>query len=120
MNDKKKDFKAIDSVINHFNEHEIRKIIVPEWKGKDGEALTIYVTPFTLTEKQRVYNRANVSDVGALVDLIIMKAKDEQGNNMFTIDEKQTFMVKADADVVARVAGEITSPDEPYDKKKKN
>ena len=66
----KKDWKAIDSVVNQFNEHTIRKIEVPEWKGKDGGALTIYVTPFTLTEKQRVFNRANVSDVGALADII--------------------------------------------------
>ena len=109
MNDKK-DWKAIDSVINHFNAHDIRKIEVPEWKGKDGGALIIYVTPFTLTEKQRVFNRANVSDVGALADIVIMKAQDEKGKNLFTLEDKPTLMQKADADIVARIANEITTP----------
>ena len=119
MNDKK-DWKAIDSVINHFNAHDIRKIEVPEWKGKDGGALIIYVTPFTLTEKQRVFNRANVSDVGALADIVIMKAQDEKGKNLFTLEYKPTLMQKADADIVARIANEITTATTDLQSEKKN
>ena len=116
----KKDWKAIDSVVNQFNEHTIRKIEVPEWKGKDGGALTIYVTPFTLTEKQRVYNRANISDVGALADIVIMKAQDEKGDQLFTMEDKPTLMQKADADIVARIANEITTATTDLQSEKKN
>jgi len=42
-----------------------------------------------------------------LVYALIFKAKDEQGNKMFTLADKKALMEKSDPDVVARVANEI-------------
>jgi hypothetical protein len=39
--------------------------------------------------------------------LIMLKAKDKDGNKIFKLDDKQTLLNKADTDVIARVATEM-------------
>ena len=49
-----------------------------------------------------------------------MKAQDEKGKNLFTLEDKPTLMQKADADIVARIANEITTPKTDLQSEKKN
>ncbi len=73
--------------------------------------MEIYVTPFTLHEKGRLFAKGNVSDVNALADILIMKAKDSKGDQMFTLDDKHRLVHKVDADVLSRVGfNEIMVP----------
>jgi hypothetical protein len=46
-------------------------------------------------------------DLGVLVDAIMMKSKDKDGNKIFKLDDKQVLLNKADPDVIARVATEM-------------
>jgi hypothetical protein len=94
---------AIDLVREHFASLGTRKIDVPEWK------LVVHATPVTLSEKNRLYRRS----MELLVDILIMKATDEHGAKLFTIEHKPTLLNKADSNVVGRVANAILADDSP-------
>ena len=93
--------EAIYLVREHFNNLCTKRIEVPEWKH------TIFATPMTLAEKNRVYKKSQNNDMDLLVDILIMKATDESGKKLFTIENRQTLLNKADSNVIARVANEI-------------
>ena len=98
---------AIDLVREHFASLGTRKIEVPEWK------LTIYATPVTLAEKNRLYRKSKENDMELLADVIVMKAQNEKGEKLFTIEHKPTLLNKADSNIVARVANAILAADSP-------
>ena len=106
-----------EGVKNHFESLEVKIIEVPEW-GLEGDK-AMYVRPFTMKEKARLFKGANNSDLNVLVEVIIAKAETKDGENMFDIGHKPKFMIKADTDVISRVAQEILSQDEFSDIKKK-
>lgn len=104
----------IDLVREHFASLGTRKIEVPEWK------LTVYAAPVTLAEKNRLYKKSRESDMELLVDLLIMKASDANGQKLFTLDHKPTLLNKADSNVVARVANAILADEAPKADELKN
>jgi hypothetical protein len=97
---------VIDRVKAHYDQQGVKKIQVAEW-GEEGKPLTIYCTPFTLGEKRNLFKGAKNDDLGVLVDAIVLKAKDGEGNKIFKLDDKQTLLNNADANVIARVATEM-------------
>jgi hypothetical protein len=97
---------VIDRVKEHFESQGVKKIEVAEW-GEEGQPLVIYCSPFTLAEKRNLFKGARNDDLGVLVDAIMLKAKDKDGNKIFKLDDKQTLLNKADADVIARVSTEM-------------
>lgn len=99
--------EAIDRIREHFNSLGIKRIEVPEWK------LTIFATPMTLAEKNRVYRKSKDNDMELLVDIILLKATDEGGNKLFTLEHRHTLLHKADSNVVARVANAMLSDTAP-------
>jgi hypothetical protein len=102
---------AIEGVKAHFSRQMVRTVEVPEWAGPDGQPLVIYARPLTLSEKQRLRTMAQSGgEMEILVNTLIMKAEDAQGNKLFTVAEKHDFMNRADPDVVARVVVQITRP----------
>ena len=107
--------KAIDFATEHFSSKTSRKIIVKEWADSTGKPLEIFVSPMTLAEKRRLYKGTKQDDIAVLVDVIIMKARDGEGNRLFSPDDKDTFLFTVDPDVLSRVAEEIMvapTPDE--------
>ena len=98
----------IERVTTHFTAKEIRIIEVPEWADEDNKPLEIYVKPMTMNEKMKLYNKARSSNpLESLIDTIIMKALDKQGNPLFTIKDKQALLVKADTTIIIKVANKI-------------
>ena len=106
-----------EGVKNHFESLEVKIIEVPEW-GLEGDK-AIYVKPFTMNEKAKIFKGANESDLNVLVDVIITKAETKDGEKMFDIGHKPKFKIKADTDVISRVASEILTQDTISDIKKK-
>jgi|TARA_R100000482_G_scaffold23465_1_gene6901 hypothetical protein len=104
-------------VRDHFESLEVKIIEVPEW-GLEGDK-AMYVRPFTMNEKARIFKGANESDLNVLVDVIIQKAETKSGEKMFDLSHKPKFKIKADTDVISRVASEILSQDTISDLKKK-
>ena len=96
----------IDRVKAQFEALGIKKIEVAEW-GEEGKPLIIYCSPFTLGEKRGLFKNAKNDDLGVLVDAIVLKAKDSEGNKIFKLDDKLTLLNNADANVIARVSTEM-------------
>jgi hypothetical protein len=99
---------VIDRVKSQFESLGIKKIEVAEW-GEEGKPLIIYCSPFTLAEKRNLFRGAKNDDLGVLVDAIVLKAKDGEGNKIFKLDDKQVLLNNADANVIAKVATEMLS-----------
>jgi hypothetical protein len=71
-----------------------------------------------MNEKAKLFKGANDSDLNVLVDVIIQKAETKSGDKMFDLSHKPKFKMKADTDVISRVATEIMSQDSLPDIKK--
>jgi len=97
---------VIDRVKEHFESQGVKKIEVAEW-GEEGQPLVIYCSPFTLAEKRNLFKGARNDDLGVLVDAIVLKGKDKEGNKLFKLDDKQILLNKADPEIIARVATEM-------------
>jgi hypothetical protein len=105
---------AIDLVREHFTSLGTKRIEVPEWK------MVIFSAPVTLGEKNRLYKKSKENDMELLVDILIMKAADESGNKLFTIEHRPTLLNKADSNIVARIANAILADESPKAEELKN
>nr|BDD46841.1 hypothetical protein 7 [bacterium] len=101
---------VIEKATKHYESSEKLVISVPEW-GDENAPLLIHVFPMTMAEMNLIQRitRKNAGNMEHAVNLIIVKAKDENGNRLFKLDDKDILMKKADYRVVARIAEEIES-----------
>ena len=106
-----------EGVKAHFDSLETKIIEVEEW-GLIGDK-AIYTKPFNMLEKSKIFKGANDSDLNVLIDVIIEKSLTKDGDKMFTLEHKLKFKVKADTDVISRVATEILTTDDVETLKKK-
>ena len=97
--------KAIDRAKSHFDNLDIKKIEVPEW-GEEDTPLVIYSKPLTLQETTKLYRMAKDDDMTMLAYVLIFKALDEDGNKLFSLQDKTTLLNKVDRNVLIRVANE--------------
>ena len=98
-----------EGVKGHFENLETKIIEVPEW-GLIGDK-SIYSKPFNMSEKSKLFKGANDSDLNVLIDVIITKSLTKDGDKMFTLEHKMPFKLKADTDVIAKVANAIMLSD---------
>jgi hypothetical protein len=99
--------KAIERAKAHFNSLDIKKIHVPEWD------LDIYAKPLNLFETKKLMRYANDDSIEMLAYVIMLKALDEKGEQLFTLEDKKDLINSVDKDVLARVANEIMNQQEP-------
>jgi hypothetical protein len=100
----------MSTVLNNATAHfrtklggELRSIDVPEWGSK------IWYKPITtLKEQSKLVELAQQNKtVEALVETLIMKARNEDGSKMFTMPDKVVFMNEVDPAIIIRVVGEM-------------
>ena len=115
MTTEKIDF--FEGVKGHFEALETKIIEVPE-RGLVGDK-AIYSKPFNVLEKSKIFKGANDNDLNVLIDVIIEKSLTKDGDKMFTMENKLKFKVKADTDIIARVATEIMDSEDTQALKKK-
>ena len=89
-----------------------RKVIeVAEW-GEDGEPMLIHCGPMLAIEMDKIQrkhpNFFQAATIAGMVDLVIMKAEDKDGEKLFSLDDKPVLM-REEFGIVARVAGEMIS-----------
>jgi hypothetical protein len=109
---------AIERAKAHFNSLDVKKISVPEW-GEDGKPLLIYSKPLTLQETSKLFRMAKEDDMAMLAFILIYKALDENGDKIFSLEDKNTLLNKVDRNILIRVANEIMA-EQPEDVVKKN
>lgn len=96
----------IEKAKAHFKDKTVNVIEVPEW-GDEGKPFLIYSTPFTLAEKDKIFKGSQESSLKVLVDCLILKAKDEKGDPLFTLEHKRDLLNSVDPDVIVRIANEM-------------
>lgn len=83
-------------------------IAVPEWG--EGEPLKMYFSVFTCKDASTMERKhkgwvTNMT-TEAMVDLLIMKAEDEKGETLFTVEDKP-FLMREPYAVMMRIAAQI-------------
>jgi len=100
----------LENVTSHFKNKisgEMNKVHVPEWQMD-----IYYKSSNTLKEQQGIIQQAQKGNtVEALVESLIMKARDKDGKKIFKPADKTVFMNEADPEVVIRVVGEMNNVD---------
>ena len=98
----------MEKITGHFRNKitgQMKSIVVPEW---DMEIFFKEVN--TLTEESKMLALAQQGKtIEALVETLITKARDKDGNKIFRPADKTTIMNEADPAVVIRITGEINS-----------
>ena len=88
-----------------------RSMEVAEW-GEDDSPLTVYYGPFLAIEMDKVQrkhpNFLQSMTMAGMVEIIVMKAQDKDGNSLFTIEDKPTLM-REPLTLITRVAGALMS-----------
>ena len=100
--------KALDKMTAHFRNKisgDMQSVKVPEW-----DIEIFFKTSNTLQEEGRLIELAQKGKtIEALVETLIIKAKDKDGNKLFKTADKPVFMNEVDPSVLIRVVGDINS-----------
>ena len=98
--------KVLERATSHFRarlSNDMKSVHVPEWDSK-----IFFKSTITLKEQSKLIELASQGKtVEALVETLIVKARNEDGSKMFTMPDKITFMNEVDPSVIIRVVSEI-------------
>jgi hypothetical protein len=103
--------KILEKATSHFRAKisgDMQKVHVPEWE------CDIYFKPtLNLKEQGKLIELASQGkQVEALVESLIIKARNADGTRMFNIADKATMLNEVDPAVLIRVVGEINNQTE--------
>lgn len=97
---------VLDRATAHFRNKisgDMQHVFVPEWDCK-----IYFKNSITLKEQSKLIELTSQGKtVEALVETLILKARNEDGSKMFNMVEKTVFMNEVDPNVIIRVVGEI-------------
>jgi hypothetical protein len=109
---KKASASIIGRATDHYKQKPLRRIEIPEW-GDDEGPLVVFAEPFTLRDQAKIATvTKNQPESEVLAELLIMKLIDEDGNKIFTVEDKHALRTQVDAQVVARIATQVMGVDE--------
>lgn len=108
---------VLDRATSHFRERvaaEMKSVHVPEWDCKIYFKQTI-----TLREQSKLIELASSGkQVEALVESLIVKARNQDGTKMFVPLDRVALMNEVDPNVVIRIVGEINAVNDESDLEK--
>ena len=114
--------KVLEKATSHFREKisgDLKHVYVPEWDAK-----IYFKNTISLKEQSKLIELAqNGKTTEALVESLIVKARNEDGTKMFTMPDKVTLMNEVDPNVIIRVISDInaaTAQEEDLEKVEKN
>lgn len=89
-----------------------KSIEVAEWGEDSDSPLMLYFGPMLAMEMDKIQrkhpNFFQAATIAGMVDLIILKAQDKDGEKLFTLEDKPVLM-REEFGVIARIAGEMIS-----------
>lgn len=106
----------LDQAKEHFSGLETQSINVPEWGHE------VYWRPWTISERQKVWGAIKQSGREAELSarVLITKALDRDGKNLYSIGDLRTLCHEVDSSVVERVALSIIGEQQSADDTLKN
>lgn len=106
--------KVLDKATAHFRNQisgEMNSIHVPEWDCK-----VFYKSSVSLRDEGKILELSQQGKtVEALVESLIVRARNEDGTRMFSVADKSTLLNEVDPKVLIRVVGDINSSQEDLD-----
>lgn len=100
---------SLGKAIAERRQKKARIIEVPEW-GDDDAPLLLYVFPITAGDLNKIQkkhkNFLNETTMDGMIDLIILKACDADGNRLFTLEDKVHLMNES-AEVISPIAAKM-------------
>lgn len=90
----------------HYEGLGTKSITVTEWQV-EGQPVTIYYRPITMKEKQKLAKKAMASDVDMFVDVVILKACTEDGQKMFTLEDRVALLNNVDGNLLEKLAAQL-------------
>lgn len=88
-----------------------RHIDVAEW-GEGGQPERVFFGPLLAGELNRIQRKhpgfLQQASFEGMVDLIILKAENGQGEKMFTLEDKAVLM-REEVEIISRVSAELMS-----------
>lgn len=103
--------KVLEKATSHFRDKisgDLKSVYVPEWDAK-----IYFKKAITLREQAKLIELATQGkQVEALVESLIVKARNEDGTKMFSMADKVTLLNEVDPNVIIRVVSEINSATE--------
>ena len=89
---------------------EAREVLVSAW-GDESGAFKLYcrsITCYDLDQLQKKHpNFLQNTTIGAMVDLICMKAEDEGGNKLFNSSEDRIDLMGEETNVISEIANQM-------------
>ena len=102
---------------------EAREVLVPAWGDETG-AFKLYcrsITCYDLDVLQKKHpNFLQNTTIGAMVDLIVMKAIDESGQKIFNSGEDRMDLMGEETNVISEIANQMFSDIESVEAHEKN
>lgn len=102
---------------------EAREVLVPAW-GDEYGAFKLYcrsITCYDLDVLQKKHpNFLQNTTIGAMVDLIVMKAIDESGQKIFNSGEDRMDLMGEETNVISEIANQMFSDIESVEAHEKN
>ena len=102
---------------------ESREVLVPAWGDKTG-AFKMYcrsITCYDLDVLQKKHaNFLQNTTIGAMVDLIVMKAIDENDQKLFNSGEDRMDLMGEETNVISEIANQMFSDIESVEAHEKN
>jgi len=107
------DKELINRIKTHFSNQERIHFFVQEWDQD------IYMTPLSLREQDKINARAKDSPYQLAVYALIMKAEDEQGEKLFSLDDKVDLLNNVSFGTVEKIITGMFSSGSVEDAEKK-
>ena len=89
---------------------QAREVLVPAW-GDESGAFKLYcrsITCYDLDQLQKKHpNFLSNTTIGAMVDLICMKAEDEGGSKLFASAEDRIDLMGEETNVISEIANQM-------------
>lgn len=113
--------KAIDRAKAHFSTLTPKKIPVPQWADESGAPLMIFVNPLTVKDRDKLSKIEERVGPGLelLVQGMIIHARDEAGDHLFTLADKPDLMNRVDPGIVLSIGAAMFRELDPEEIKKK-
>ena len=92
---------ALEKAIEHNNSSGISSIFIQEW------GMEIYFSALSLFERKKLSKLSKGNSFEMAAYCLILKAKDQEGNPLFYLGDKQKIMTSVDARIVERIFRKI-------------
>ncbi len=95
---------------------EMGCVEVPEWSEDPNNPLKIYWRPMSLADRNKIYKYVQEGSLESMAEMLILRARDADGNRLFRPVHKTELMRHVDPDVISRIceamSGEMEAVDD--------